>query len=109
MSTTNQSLIVQPGDSFFPIVEAIDSARSSLNLTIFRMDDPVIRKALSEAAARGVRVRALIATSPRGWVKENKRLLKELRKSGVQTKQPEGDSPKTRYHYKLLTVDDAVS
>jgi cardiolipin synthase A/B len=99
------SLIVQPGDSFFPIVEAIDGARRTINITIFRMDDPVIQQALLEAAQRGVRVRALVAANPRGWEKRNRKLLKELKKSGIETKQPSGDSPKTRYHYKIITID----
>jgi cardiolipin synthase len=106
MSHSKVSLIVQPGDSFFPIVEAIDMARTSINLTIFRMDDPVIQQSLLEAVARGVHVRALIAKSPRGWVKENKKLLKELAKSGVETKNPTSDSEKKRYHYKILTADE---
>jgi phosphatidylserine/phosphatidylglycerophosphate/cardiolipin synthase-like enzyme len=109
MSQSRVSLIVQPGDSFFPIVEAIDTARTSINLTIFRMDDPVIQQALLEAVSRGVVVRALVAKSPRGWVKENKKLLKGLSKSGVQTKNPSADSEKKRYHYKILTVDDDIS
>ncbi len=106
MSHTKVSLIVQPGDSFFPIVEAIDAARTSINLTIFRMDDPVIHQAMLEAVKRGVNVRALVATNPRGWVKENKKLLKELGRHGVATKNPADDSAKKRYHYKILTVDD---
>ncbi|MEN3334165.1 MAG: cardiolipin synthase, partial [Blastocatellia bacterium] len=39
----NLSLIIQPGDSFFPIVDAIDSATQSIKMTIFRMDDPIVR------------------------------------------------------------------
>lgn len=109
MSNPRVSLIVQPGDSFFPIVEAIDSARSSINITIFRLDDPVIRKALREAVARGVHVRALIAKFARGWEKENKKLLKELAKAGIETKQPAANSPKKRYHHKILTVDESRS
>lgn len=105
MSQSKVTLIVQPGDSFFPIVEAIDSAKKAVNLTIFRMDDPVIQQALLEAVRRGVRVRALVAKHPRGWVKENKKLLKGLAKRGVETKTPEADSVKKRYHYKILTVD----
>jgi cardiolipin synthase len=103
------SLIVQPGDSFFPIVEAVDAAKRSINITIFRMDDPVIQQSLLEAAQRGVRVRALVAANPRGWEKRNRKLLKELKKSGIETKQPSGDSPKTRYHYKILTIDGQSS
>ncbi|MGH9826798.1 MAG: hypothetical protein ACREDR_26520, partial [Blastocatellia bacterium] len=56
----NLALIIQPGDSFFPIVDAIDKATRSINMTIFRMDDPIVRTALTNAVGRGVKVRALI-------------------------------------------------
>ena len=42
----NLSLIVQPGDSFFPIVDAIDAAKSNIKMTIFRMNDPIVREAM---------------------------------------------------------------
>ena len=77
------SLIVQPGDSFFPIVRAIDTAERSINLTVFRMDDPIIQKALLEAKQRGVRVRVLIASSARGWEEKNQKLLK-LNKESIK-------------------------
>src|SRR5262245_44422584 len=103
------SLIVQPGDSFFPIVRAIDRAERSINLTVFRMDDPIIQKALVEASKRGVKVRALIASSARGWEEKNRRLRKNAKKAGIATREPAGDSKKTRFHYKLMTVDGAQS
>lgn len=98
-------MIVQPGDSFFPLIEAIDAARSTICLTIFRMDDPVIHRALLEAVARGVRVRTLIASKPRGWEKQNKKLLKELAKAGVESKRPSADTRRMRYHYKIGIFD----
>ena len=100
------SLIVQPGDSFFPIVKAIDRAERSINLTVFRMDDPIILEALLEARKRGVRIRLLISSSARGWEEKNRKLLKEGKKAGIATKEPAGDSKSTRYHYKAMTVDD---
>lgn len=109
MPSTKVSLIVQPGDSFFPIVNAIDRAQSSVNITVFRMDDPIIQKALVEAVRRGVRVRALIATSARGWGEANKKLLKDARKAGIEIKEPAGDSKKTRFHYKIMMIDGRQS
>ena len=47
MPPTKVSLIVQPGDSFFPIVNALDKAQTSVNITVFRMDDPIIQQAMS--------------------------------------------------------------
>jgi phosphatidylserine/phosphatidylglycerophosphate/cardiolipin synthase-like enzyme len=99
------SLIVQPGDSFFPIVKSIDEAQESIKITIFRMDDPVIQRALLDAHGRGVKVRALVAANPRGWHKKNRQLLKELSKAGIETNVPAGDTPKARYHYKILVTD----
>jgi cardiolipin synthase A/B len=103
------SLIVQPGDSFFPIVRAIDRAERSIKLTVFRMDDPIIQRALLEARNRGVRIRVLISSSARGWEEKNQKLLKDAKKAGIATKEPAGDSKKSRYHYKILTVDDMVA
>jgi cardiolipin synthase A/B len=109
MTNRKHSLIIQPGDSFFPIVHAMDSARTSINITIFRMDDPVIQQAMLDATKRGVRVRALIAANPRGWEKKNRKLLKDLEKAGIETRQPAADTRKTRFHYKILVVDNATS
>ena len=103
------SLIVQPGDSFFPMVRAIDKAESSINLTVFRMDDPIIQRSLLEAQKRRVRIRILISSSARGWEDENRKLLKDANKAGIATKEPSGDSKKARYHYKVMTVDDSAA
>ncbi|TLD46529.1 MAG: putative cardiolipin synthase YwiE [Accumulibacter sp.] len=101
------SLIVQPGDSFFPIVRAIDRAERSINLTVFRMDDPIIQRALIEARQRGVRIRVLISSSARGWQERNRKLLKDANEAGIDTREPAGDSKRARYHYKVMTVDEA--
>jgi cardiolipin synthase len=100
------SLIVQPGDSFFPIVRAIDRADRAINLTVFRMDDPIIQRALIEARQRAVRVRVLLSSSARGWGERNHKLLKEASDAGIATRAPAGDSKRARYHYKMMTVDD---
>jgi phosphatidylserine/phosphatidylglycerophosphate/cardiolipin synthase-like enzyme len=100
------SLIVQPGDSFFPIVRAIDRAERSINLTVFRMDDPIIQRALIEARQRGVHIRVLISSSARGWEERNRKLLKDANEAGIATREPAGDSKRARYHYKVMTVDE---
>ncbi|WP_300456191.1 phospholipase D-like domain-containing protein [Accumulibacter sp.] len=103
------SLIVQPGDSFFPIVRAIDRAERTINLTAFRMDDPIVQRALIEAQQRGVRIRVLISSSARGWEERNRKLLKDAREAGIATREPAGDSKRARYHYKVMTVDDEAA
>lgn len=107
----NLSLIVQPGDSFFPIVTAIDGATHSINMTIFRMDDPIVSGALSNAVSRGVAVRTLIANKSKGWIKRNKKLSSELSTMGVEVRSQSDSNGNElkRYHYKILTVDDTCS
>ncbi|HEY7546249.1 MAG TPA: phospholipase D-like domain-containing protein [Blastocatellia bacterium] len=106
----NISLIIQPGDSFFPIVDAIDHARHTIKMTIFRMDDPIVRDALSAAVSRHVKVQALVAKESKGWIKRNKKLAEDLEKMGVEVRSPHSTSTRIkRYHYKFLTIDDAYS
>jgi len=106
----NLSLIIQPGDSFFPIVDAIDSATQNIKMTIFRMDDPIVRDAMSYAVARGVKVQALVAPSSKGWNKRNKKLADDLSKLGIEVRMTKSRKEKIkRYHYKMMTIDDLQS
>ena len=106
----NLSLIVQPGDSFFPIVDAIDTATQNIKMTIFRMDDPIVRDAMSYAVARGVKVQALVAPAAKGWNKRNKKLAEDLSKLGIEVRMTKSRKEKIkRYHYKMMTFDDSQS
>src|ERR1044072_5711811 len=106
----NLSLIIQPGDSFFPIVDAIDSATQNIKMTIFRMDDPIVRDAMSYAVARGVKVQALVAPSSKGWNKGNKKLADYRSKLGIEVRMTKARKEKIkRYHYKMMTIDNLQS
>lgn len=106
----NLSLIIQPGDSFFPIVDLIDSAARSIKMTIFRMDDPIVLDALRFAVTRNVKVQALVAPTSKGWTKRNKKLGDDLAKLGVEVRMPRVKKDKIkRYHYKIMMVDDSQS
>jgi len=106
----NLSLIIQPGDSFFPIVDAIDSATRSIKMTIFRMDDPIVLDALNFAVTRNVKVQALVALASKGWTKRNKKLGDDLAKIGVEVRMPRVKKDKIkRYHYKIMMIDDSQS
>jgi phosphatidylserine/phosphatidylglycerophosphate/cardiolipin synthase-like enzyme len=106
----NISLIIQPGDSFFPIVDAIDSATRSIKMTIFRMNDPIVRDAMSYAVARGVKVQALVAPTSKGWSKRNKKLADELAKLGIEVRVPRARKEKIKkFHYKVMMIDDLQS
>ncbi len=106
----NLSLIVQPGDSFFPLVDAIDSAVATIKMTIFRMNDPIIREAMTYAVSRGVKVQALVAPASKGWTKRNRKLSEELSKVGIEVRVPRARKEKIkRYHYKIMTIDNGLS
>ncbi|HMG36352.1 MAG TPA: phospholipase D-like domain-containing protein [Blastocatellia bacterium] len=106
----NLSLIIQPGDSFFPIVSAIDSAKQNIKMTIFRMDDPIVRDALRLAVSREVKVKALVAPTSKGWTSKNKKLVDELSALGVDVRVPRPRKEKLkRYHYKMMMIDNAQS
>src|ERR1700719_4820907 len=51
----------QPDDGVTPLVKALEEARTSIDILIFRFDRKDIERALLNAIGRGVRVRALIA------------------------------------------------
>src|SRR5262245_15022294 len=106
----NLSLIIQPGDSFFPLVDSIDSALHSIKMTIFRMDDPIVKDALKNAVERGVKVKVLVAIDSKGWIKRNKKLSEDLSRIGVEVKTLKADKEKIkRYHYKILVADNHLS
>lgn len=105
----NVSLIVQPGDSFFPLVDAIDSATQSIKMTIFRMDDPIVKDALKSAVNRGIQVQTLVAIDSKGWIKRNKKLSDDLEKLGIEVKAQRSEKKIKRYHYKMMVVDEQTS
>jgi phosphatidylserine/phosphatidylglycerophosphate/cardiolipin synthase-like enzyme len=106
----NLSLIIQPGDSFFPLVDAIDSASHTIKMTIFRMNDPIVRDALNYAVARKVKVQALVAMKSKGWTKRNKKLAEELSRLGIEVRVPRSRKEKLKkFHYKFMTIDDSQS
>jgi len=96
-------LITQPDDGVAPIVAAIDRAKKTIDIVIFRFDLDPIEKALTAAVGRGVAVRALIAHTNRGGESKLRKLESHLLKVGVTLSRTADDM--VRYHGKLLIVD----
>ena len=67
-------LIVQPADGVAPILKAINEAKKSIEVVIFRFDHAEVETALEDAAERGVFVHALIAFTNRGGEKNLRKL-----------------------------------
>src|SRR5438874_6570414 len=99
-------LIVQPDAGIAPICNAIKHARSSIDVLIFRLDRKEIARALENAVARGVHVRALTAHQNRGGTKSLRKLEMHLLESGVTVSRTADDL--VRYHGKMMIVDGKV-
>jgi phosphatidylserine/phosphatidylglycerophosphate/cardiolipin synthase-like enzyme len=84
-------------------VSAINSAKESVDIAIFRFDRKELERALINAVNRGVRVRALIACVNRGGEKRLRDLEARLLQAGVTVARTADDL--VRYHAKYLIID----
>jgi cardiolipin synthase A/B len=96
-------LIVQPEDGSKPILAAIERAKTTLDLAIFRFDLKPVEKAIDAAVKRGVAVRALIAHINSGGDKRLRQLELRMLDAGVTVTRTSDDL--ARYHGKLLILD----
>jgi cardiolipin synthase len=96
-------LLIQPGDGVAPLVEAINGAKSRVEIAIFRFDRGEVEKALANAAARGVFVHALIAYTNRGGERNLRKLEMRLLAAGITVARTADDL--IRYHDKFLIID----
>jgi cardiolipin synthase A/B len=100
------TLIVQPDHGIGPVLSAIRKANKSIDIVIFRLDIPDLRKGLAAAVARGVTVRALIAHTNRGGERTLRKLELQLLEAGVTVSRTADDF--VRYHGKMMIVDERV-
>jgi phosphatidylserine/phosphatidylglycerophosphate/cardiolipin synthase-like enzyme len=84
-------------------VNAINSAKKTVDIAIFRFDRKEIERALINAVNRGVQVRALIACTNRGGEKRLRDLETRLLAAGVTVARTADDL--VRYHAKYLIID----
>ncbi len=96
-------LIVQPDDGVMPLVLAMQRARRTLDLPIFRLDHDEIDRAIKAAVKRGVVVRTLIAHTANGAEKSLRKLEQRLLATGATVSRSADDL--MRYHYKIMVVD----
>jgi phosphatidylserine/phosphatidylglycerophosphate/cardiolipin synthase-like enzyme len=96
-------IIVQPDDGIRPVVMAIQKAKKSIDIGIFRLDRGDVAKALRIAAERGVLVRTLIAHTNHGGDKSLRKLEQKLLKTGASVRRTDDDL--RRYHNKIMIID----
>jgi phosphatidylserine/phosphatidylglycerophosphate/cardiolipin synthase-like enzyme len=99
-------IIVEPGDGVGPLLAAIKSAKTSVEIAIFRFDRADIEKALKAAVERGVKVTVLIASANRGGEQRLRRLESRCLAAGIIVARTGDDL--TRYHNKYLVVDRRI-
>jgi cardiolipin synthase A/B len=96
-------LLVQPGDGVAPLVKAIEGAKKSIQIVIFRFDRLEIEKALEDAVKRGVSAEALITFTNRGGEKNLRKLEMRFLDRGVTVARTADDL--VRYHGKMMIID----
>jgi len=99
-------LIVQPADGVAPLIRAIARAKKSIEIAIFRLDRKDIEAALVAAAAKGVRVTALIAFVNRGGEQRLRQLELRCLDAGITVARTADDL--IRYHGKYILIDRRV-
>lgn len=108
-AATGYSLLTQPDSGRTPILNLINGAQSSINLTIYEIEDPQIISALIAAVQRGVTVRVLYNyySFQHFGHDPNAPFVAQLKAGGVQTK----PAPQTFLitHQKTFTIDDRAA
>ncbi len=99
-------LIIEPTDGVAPILSAIRSAKKSIEIAIFRFDRKDVESALIAAAAKGVRVTALIAFANRGGEQSLRKLELRFLDAGIVVARTANDL--SRYHDKYMVIDRRV-
>jgi len=96
-------LILQPHDGATPLLAAFKKAKKSIDIAIFRFDRTDIEAELKAAAARGVKVTALIAYLNRGGEKHLRALEMRFLEAGITVARTANDL--IRYHDKFIIFD----
>jgi cardiolipin synthase len=96
-------LLVQPEDGVYPVLQAIQKARRTVDIYVFRLGYKAIEKAIAAAVARGVVVRALISHTSGNGAKGLRKLELRLLEIGATVSRTADDL--VRYHGKMMIVD----
>jgi len=99
-------LIIQPEAGVVPIIQAIKTAKKSIDVFIFRFDRDDVERALEAAVQRGVVVRAIIAHTNRGGESNLRKLEQRLLAHGVLVSRSADDL--LRYHAKYMIADSTL-
>lgn len=100
------NLIIQPEAGLTPVIHAIQRARKTVDVAVFRQDREEIEKALAAAVQRGVKVRVLVAHTNKRGEDLLRKLEQRLLDAGVTVARTGDDF--VRYHGKFMVADDVL-
>jgi cardiolipin synthase len=96
-------VIIQPRDGIEPFLEGIRRAEERVEVILYRLDRLEIEQELVAAAARGVRVHALVTYTNKEDLKDIRKLERRLIERGVKVTRTAEDL--VRYHSKMMLID----
>jgi phosphatidylserine/phosphatidylglycerophosphate/cardiolipin synthase-like enzyme len=100
-------LFVEPDDSTPPILNALASAKSSIEMKMYLLTEREVINALEAAQQRGVKVRVMLEEHPYGSGTGNTEVYKTLQNTGISVK---WTSPAFQLtHEKSLVIDDRTA
>jgi len=97
------TLLTEPFSGRTAVLNLINNARTSINLTIYEIEDPPTISALIAAAQRGVTVRVIYNLYSFRGRDPNAKYIQELQNAGVQTQAASRQFEVT--HEKTITAD----
>jgi phosphatidylserine/phosphatidylglycerophosphate/cardiolipin synthase-like enzyme len=103
--TVTYTLVTEPQDGLTPIYNLINSAKTSIDMTMYELTDTTAEQDLANAAARGVTVRVILDQNLEK--SNNTAAYNFLNSNGVSTVWANTKYAAT--HQKTITVDDATS
>ncbi len=102
----SHSLIVLPDDTAQPILDAVSTAKKSLQIRMFLFTDPSLTASVIAARQRGVKVRVMLNPARRGGESENDETKSKLAAAGIEVKDSSPAFDLT--HQKSMVVDGAT-
>lgn len=102
----SHSLIVLPDDTAQPILDAVSTAKKSLQIRMFLFTDSRLTDAVIATRRRGVKVRVMLNPARRGGESENDATKGKLAAAGIEVKDSNPAFDLT--HQKSMVVDGAT-
>ncbi len=100
------SVHVQPGAGYEPILDEIDAARCSIDISMYILTSEEVVQALDYAERRGVRVRVILDEVPFGYYGTQQEMFDQLIGIGVEVK---WSPPSFQFsHAKYMIIDNSV-